>query len=226
VKIPLAILAFVFLALGAFYLFAPAPGPDSMQARTDLPWQITVNPDGSSRVLDLDLGSATLADAMNKFGGVEGLAVFEQDTGEMSLEAYFGTVQFGPLNAKVIVSLVASGDELAALRDASNKREGSPSGDWKYLLTEGPSEHADRLLAGISYIPGTRGLDEAFFLQRFGQPAAWRQESEQAVSWYYPKLGVSVLIDSQAREVLEYRPPRDFTVPAQSTPYTEDRRPD
>lgn len=220
-KIPLTILAIVFLVLGAFYLFAPPPGPDSMQNRTDLPWQITVNPDGSSRVFDLDLGSATLADAMVKFGGVEGLAVFEQETGGMSLEAYFGTVQFGPLHAKVIVSLVASDEELAAMRDASNKREGSPSGDWKYLLAEGPAEHAGRLLAGISYIPGTRGLDEAFFRQRFGQPAAWRQESEQAVSWYYPELGVSVLIDSKAREVLEYRPPRDFTLPAQSTPFTD-----
>jgi hypothetical protein len=212
-KIPLTILAIVALLLGLFYLFAPQPDPDAMQHRTDLPWQVSVEPDGTSRVFDLHLGQATLADAMNKFGGVEGLAVFEPKQGDMSLEAFFGNVQFGPLRAKVIVSLAASSDELAMLRDTATKREGSPSGDWKYQLADGPAAHRERLLKGISYIPGTRGLDADFFRQRFGEPAAWLQESEQAVSWFYPDIGLSVLIDSEAREVLEYRAPRDFTVP-------------
>jgi hypothetical protein len=212
-KIPFTILAIVALLLGLFYLFAPPPGPDAMQHRTDLPWQISVEPDGTSRVFDLHLGHATLADAMDKFGGVEGLAVFEPQEGDMSLEAFFGNVQFGPLRAKVIVSLAASDDELAMLRDSATKREGSPSGDWKYQLADGPDVHLERLLNGISYIPGTRGLDADFFRQRFGEPAAWLQESEQAVSWFYPDIGLSVLIDSKAREVLEYRAPRDFTMP-------------
>lgn len=212
-KIPLSILAIVILLLGLFYLFAPPPGPDAIQHRTDLPWQVSVEPDGTSRVFDLHLGQATLADAMAKFGGVEGLAVFEPKQGDMALEAFFGNVQFGPLQAKVIVSLVASDDELTRLRDTATKREGSPSGDWKYQLADGPAAHHNRLLSGISYIPGTRGLDADFFRQRFGEPAGWLQESEQAVSWFYPAIGLSVLIDSKAREVLEYRAPRDFVMP-------------
>ena len=93
-------------------LFAPTPGPDALQPRTDLPWQITVNPDGSSRVFDIELGNATLADAMAKFGGLEGLAVFEHKDGEMVLEAYFGNVQFGPLKANVIAGLDADSGNL------------------------------------------------------------------------------------------------------------------
>jgi hypothetical protein len=217
-KIPLAILGIVMALLFAFQLLAPTPGPDVMQARTDLPWQITVQPDGGSRVFDLELGSATLRDAMEKFGGIEGLAVFEPEQGEASLEAYFGNVSFGPLKAKIITRLEASAPELEALMSRAGKRQGSPSGDWKYLLNEGPADHADRRLTGISYIPGTRNLDQAFIRERFGDPAATYRESEQAVSWFYPDRGLSILIDDEAREVLEYRPPRDFVLPAEATP--------
>ena len=91
-KIPLTILALVAIILLGFVVFGPTPGPDALQRRTDLPWQITVSPDGGSQVFGLALGSATLADAMAKFGGLEGLAVFEPKTGPMSLEAYFGNV--------------------------------------------------------------------------------------------------------------------------------------
>lgn len=213
-KIPVTILALVAVILGLAYLFAPPPGPDAMQARTDLPWQVTPTRDGGSRVFDIDLGRATLNEAMQKFGALEGLAVFEPKQGAMSLEGYFGTVRFGPLTAKIIVGLDASPDELAALKDRSAKREGSPSGDWKYRLSEdSPSDHANRRVTVITYIPGTRGLDADFFRERFGEPSAWLTESEHAVSWFYPERGLSILIDSEAGEALEYLPPRDFRLP-------------
>lgn len=218
-KIPLSILGIVAMILAAFYLIAPSPDPDTFTARTDLPWQVQVNPDGTVRVLDITLGRSTLADAIDKFGGVEGLAVFEGSDGTMALEAYFGTVQFGPLKAKVIATLDSSRVELDALKSAAPSRDGSPSGDWKYPLSEGPAPHADKPVQGLTYIPGTRALDEAFLLERFGRPAAMLRESEQAVSWFYPERGLSVLLDDEAREVFEYRLPQNFELPAGSQPY-------
>jgi hypothetical protein len=212
-KMPLGILAIVGIALIAFLLFAPPPGPDALKPRTDLPWQVSVNPDGSSRVFDIELGSATLEDAMTKFGGLEGLAVFEYKDGPMVLEAYFGNVQFGPLKAKVITGLEASEQELEDMRGRAIKREGTPSGDWKYPLNDALQMHAQRRVSLITYLPGTRKLDADFFRDRFGEPAAWLQETETAVSWFYPEVGLSVLIDDEAREVLEYQPPRDFIMP-------------
>lgn len=219
-KIPLSILALVALLLSAFSLLTPEPGPDVLEPRTDLPWQVKVNADGGSRVFDIELGSATLAEAMAKFGGVEGLALFEPKDGPMKLEAYFGDVQFGPLKAKVVVGLEADDADLAALRERSTNREGSPSGDWKYTLNDAPQLHLTRRLTVITYVPGTRNLDSDFFRARFGEPAAWLEENEHAVSWFYPQLGLSVLIDDEAREVLEYLPPRDFVMPDGVTPNT------
>jgi len=212
-KIPLGILAVVAITLLAFQLFAPTPGPDALKPRTDLPWQISVNPDGSSRVFDIELGSATLADAMAKFGALEGLALFEQKDRPMVLEAYFGNVQFGPLKAKVVAGLAADQRELEQMRGRAINREGSPSGDWKYPLNDPLTMHTRRRVNLITYLPGTRNLDADFFRARFGEPAAWLQETETAVSWFYPQLGLSVLIDDEAREVLEYQPPRDFVMP-------------
>jgi hypothetical protein len=212
-KIPLAILAVVAVLLLLFQLFAPTPDPEAMRPRTDLPWQVSVLPDGSSRVFDLELGQATLADAVAKFGAVEGLALFEPASGPLALEAYFGDVLFGPLKAKIVVGLEAGPEELAAIRERSPSREGSPSGDWKYPLGDEVLQHADRRLTLITYVPGTRNLDTDFFRERFGEPAAWLAESEHAVTWYYPRYGLSVLIDDEAREVLEYQPPRDFVMP-------------
>ena len=218
-KIPLTILAIVAVLLVAFYLFAPKPGPEALRELTDLPWQITVNPDGSSRVFDLDLGEATLADAIAKFGDPEGLAVFQNETGKLALEAFFGKVKFGPLDAKVLVGLEATDEELTTLRDSVTQREGSPSGDWKFPLSKEPAPHLARRLTLITYIPGTRNLDQAFILSRFGQPGATLQESEHAVSWFYPNYGLSILIDDKTREVLEYQAPRDFRLPEGVTPY-------
>ena len=162
-KMPLGILAIVAIALIAFQLFAPPPGPDALQPRTDLPWQVSVNPDGSSRVFDIELGSATLADAMAKFGSLEGLAVFQHNDGPMGLEAYFGNVQFGPLRAKVIAGLEADRQELEDMRTRSIRREGTPSGDWKYPLNDELTLHAQRRISVITYMPGTRKLDAEFF---------------------------------------------------------------
>jgi len=221
-KIPLTILAIVILILAAFQLFAPPPDPDTLKPRTDLPWQITVNPDGSSRVFDLELGHATLADAIAKFGTPEGIAVFEPKTGRLALEVYFGNVQFGPLKAKVLVALEAGESELLALKQTAAERQGSPSGDWKYPLRDGVEAHGGRKLSVITYIPGTRNLDADFLRERFGAPAATLQESEWAQSWFYPEKGLSVLIDEEAREVLEYQPPRLFVMPDGVTPYRAD----
>jgi hypothetical protein len=212
-KTPLTILAIVAVLIGAFYLLGPGPDPDALKPRSDLPWQAQPRPDGSLEVFDLVLGQATLADAVAKFGALEGLALFEPADGPLVLEGYFGDVQLGPLKAKVVVGLQAESAELQAMRDAGAGREGSPTGDWKHRLAGGPEAYFDRRLSVIGFIPATRKLDQEFFRARFGEPAAWLQENEHAVSWFYPRLGLSVLIDEKASEVMEFQAPRDFSMP-------------
>lgn len=219
-KTPLILIIIVAAVLGVMYLFGPAPDPQLTRSRSDLPWQIEVHPDGSSRVFELELGKATLQDAINKFGPPEGAAVFQHKDNRLDLEAYFGKVAFGPLKARVVVKLAAAEEEKKRLAEQAKRRESSPTGDWKFPLRDSEIEHllSHRLIT-ISYVPGTRGLDQAFFLQRFGKPSAQLQENENARSWFYPEKGLSVLIDDKGPEVLEYVAPRDFQTPAGASAY-------
>lgn len=219
-KIPLILILIIAAVLGAIFLLAPAPDPKLTQTRTDLPWQITVNPDGSSRVFDLDLGSASLQDAIDKFGPTEGLAVFQHKDDTLDLEVYFGKVAFGPLSARVVTQLAADPEVKRTLAEQATKRESSPTGDWKFKLHTSDQEALlENRIVAISYVPGTRRLDQTFFLERFGTPAAQLTENEHARSWFYPSKGLSILIDEKGPEVLEYVAPRDFRMPPDTLAY-------
>lgn len=219
-KTPLILLAIVAAVLAAFHYFGPSPALDGDKPRTDLPWQIQVEPDRSSRVFDLHLGHSTLADAQAKFGLAEGYAVFERNAEQSDLEVYFGKVSFGLLQARVVVQLVADEPFKRQLMSEANKRESSPTGDWKYVLPYAVGEQLQsQRIAAISYVPGTRSLDAAFYHQRFGEPAGVVVENEQARSWFYPQQGLTILIDDEGPEVLEYIAPRDFVSPEKLAPF-------
>lgn len=213
-KTPLSILILTAGCLALFWWLGPRPDPDSKQPRSDLPWQVTGSPDGTSSVFDLHLGEATLKDAVQKFGPYENMAVFVSNEGEKSLEVYFGSVQFGLLQAKIVATLEASDPELEELVTMAREREGSPSGDWKFIMTHAANQaQQQRKIRSITYVPGYAGLEADFFRERLGEPAAWKTIDEHTVQWYYPEKGVSLLLNSDGKEVLEYSTPRAFTIP-------------
>ncbi len=223
-KILLSLLTIVALVLGLSWWFAPEPSPELLTPRTDLPWQIHVNNDGSLHVFDLDIGRSTLTEATAKFGSPERAAVFQRKAGGFDLEIYFGKVHFGPLTAQVVVKLAAPEDRLRALAEQADKREASPTGDWKFPLhDETLAELMNQPMIAISYVPGTHDLNPAFFLKRFGAPTAWFPEpdSTTAHSWFYPDRGLSILIDDKGPDVLEYVRPTDFRLPTDVQPYTD-----
>ncbi len=214
-KTPLIVLTVTAACLALLWWLGPQPDPTSEQTRTDLPWQVTTSADGTSRVFDLHLGEATLADATQKFGSYENMAVFVSNAGTKSLEAYFGSVQFGPLTAKIVATLEASDAELDNLVANARERVGSPSGDWKFMLEHAVNKAQEpRRIQSISYVPGYAGLDADFFRQRLGEPAAWKTLDKHTVQWFYPQRGLSLVLNARGKEVLEYRAPHSFVIPA------------
>ncbi|RMG34753.1 MAG: hypothetical protein D6720_08610 [Gammaproteobacteria bacterium] len=219
-RIPLILVALIALVLAGFWLFGPPPDPELIKPRTDLPWQVRVNADGSVHVFDLDIGRSTLRDAIAKFGEPEGAAVFQHGDGRLDLEVYFGKVHFGPLVARVVTKLEAPPQEKRKLAQSAKKRESSPTGDWKFRLPDDAIGHLlDHRLSAISYIPGTRSLDQAFYVERFGPPQVWLQEKAGARSLFYPARGLSILVDDAGPEVLEYTRPQNFHLPPQAQPW-------
>ncbi|MDX1345910.1 MAG: hypothetical protein R3179_08420 [Sedimenticolaceae bacterium] len=208
------IAALLLLAgLVIFFVTPPADQEQSMQ-RTDLPWQVSVDPDGSSRVFDLHIGTSTLQDAIAKFGNPEAVALYIRESGTRDLETYFGTVSMGPLKAKIILNLLVDGSRLDVFEANAIKQEYSAEGHRKLLLnSEDKQTLGDARIAGITYIPTYKGLEADFFRERFGEPAAWKVEDEEHVQWFYPDIGLTLLMSAEGREILQYRMPRDFVLP-------------
>jgi hypothetical protein len=208
-------IAVVLLLTGLviFFVTPPADHEQTMQ-RTDLPWLVTVEPDGSSRVFDLHIGTSTLKDAIAKFGNPEAVALYIRESGTRDLETYFGTVSMGPLKAKIILNLLVDGKRLDEFEANAIKQEFSAEGDKKLLLdSEDKQSLGDARIAGITYIPTYKGLEADFFRERFGEPAAWKVEDEEHVQWFYPDIGLTLLMSTEGREILQYRMPRDFVMP-------------
>jgi len=214
-RIALILVALVAGLAGLIWLVPHDGGLPEPNQRMEAPWGIEPLPGGGTRVLGIDLGTARFDDAMTRFGAPESIGLFLNKEGARSLEAYFGDVYLGPMmRAKVIVTLEADTSLLDALAANAIGREGTREGDAKLLLAgEDKARLGALLISGMTCIPSYSGLEADFFRERLGPPAATRQESEHAQSWFYPDLGLSLVIDAEGGEVFEYRLPSRFTLP-------------
>ena len=203
--------------LVALWLVSPPP-PDLDQAvLEDLPWQVELQGDGTSRVLGLGLGEATLGDAVARFGPPDGAGLFIGERGR-SLETYFGTVRIAGLEGRLVVTLAALPEELDGAAARAVGAERVASGATRFTLSpDDKAALAGRRITGITYLPRYKGLDADFFRERLGEPVAWREIDERSVQWLYPQLGLTLLLSSEDGAILEYVPPRDFVLPADVT---------
>lgn len=204
-----AVLAVIIAILLAPMVLSPAPDNQTGKAVTGLPWQIEVLPDGHSRVFELTIGASTLTDARGRFGEGELALVAEPGEAE-SLELYLDTVTAGAVTGKMIVTADLSADIVAAMRQRATKTEYMKSSTKKSALAEAdlPTAWAAPI-RGLVFMP-TINLDEDMIIQRFGQPAERVRTGENTEHLLYPDRGLDVVLDSDAKELLQYVAPREF----------------
>ncbi len=205
----------VFLVL--FFLAIPDPQISQKLQNADFPWNIKIHEDGSSEVFGLKPGTSTLQDAASRFHEPEEVAIYRGKQNS-SLEAYFGTVKIGPLEAKLILTLTATAQEIQQMLERAKGLALSNSEDRKIKLSAADEAATlKKTINGITFIPKYSGLESDFFKERFGEPVAWLRLSENAVTYYYPQKGLSITIDAKGKEVLQYSHPAKFSIPVQAT---------
>ncbi|MCU7959658.1 MAG: hypothetical protein KZQ58_06595 [gamma proteobacterium symbiont of Bathyaustriella thionipta] len=209
------ILLFVLVIAALLFLIPVINPPDSHPEKPlrGMPWQISTNAEGHQQIFSMVLGQTTLADAIEKYGPPEGLALFESEQGQ-TLEAFFGTIKNAGLKAKLIARLQLPAHVAERIQQHAKDQQGTRSGARKWLLSD---EEAQKSLSypisGLTWIPSWKGMDSDYLRQRFGEPAAWKQVNEQIVQWYYPKLGVDIQINSDGPEIFSYWPLETFSIP-------------
>lgn len=200
------LLGFLMLIVGIVALML-IPSP---QAPAEKPWEVTVMPDGNSRVLGIHLGQTNYKTAQQQLGEFGKTALFVDPDGSRSVEAYFDSINLAGLSAKLVMNLEVDEDRLQAMQARTEEGEYKPSGAYQYQLSE-----QDRTfllgvpVIGLTYIPSVR-LDREMVKSRFGEPAHSEQSEKDengrvTETWFYPDIGLSVIFQTEQKTLLVYR---------------------
>ena len=207
----LALIIVLSVSLLAFVVMYFTADRVPQSTNIDLPWQVEILDERRSKIFGTVLNETRLEQARNNYGQLEGLGLYRDPAGAYSLEAYFGKITTGPFSAKLIATLDVSQPELESLVTHTVKRVATDNGSLKWTLNQQKqAEQGLRAIKSLSFIPGYKGMDQAFIEGRFGAPAKRETIDETAELWFYPQIGVRVLLDSDGNEMFEYLSLSDF----------------
>lgn len=184
--------------------------PENGNTLTGLPWQIAIQPDGSTQVFGLHIGRSRLSDAYNILGNDMELAIIAAADEAGTLEMYYGHYQAGLLSGKLVLQASASEQDIRHWRENAAKSEYMASGmAKKYTLSDADSVYVlQEIVTGITFIP-TVNLDEEVILARFGQPEK-KIVLTDATHYLYSAKGLDITLYKEAKEVLQYVSPGAF----------------
>lgn len=189
------------------------PGGREADPKPKLPWDIKVDLQGGSEIFGLALGKSTLEDARKVFNRDGKISLFITHEGQPALEAYFERVFLSGLRADFILVLDADTVTLQGLYDRGSRISRTTEITQKVELTVEDEAFASHLpIKLINYIPAA-DLDDALITKRFGAPAERITESETGiVHWIYPETGLSIAVNPQGKELLQYIQPREADI--------------
>jgi hypothetical protein len=212
VKIFFALFLLLAVALAIYPFLNPTENGDRV---TGLPWQIAIQPDGTTQVFGLHIGKSRLSDAYDTLGNDMELAIIAASDEPGTLEMYYGHYQAGLLSGKLVLQTSASVQNIKHWRENAAKSDYMASGRAKkYTLSDDDSQHVlQEVITGITFIPAVN-LDEEIILARFGQPHK-KIELVEATHYLYPEKGLDIALYKEAKEVLQYVSPAAFPQLAQ-----------
>ncbi|QGT77839.1 hypothetical protein GM160_02425 [Guyparkeria halophila] len=183
-----------------------------------LPWDVEVNDRGQVSVFGVTLGESTLLDFKRRYDQKADLAIFSQPGKPLSMEAFFGRMNVGPLTAKVILVAEVDPDTLERWAEDSRIADPTPSGARKLSMSDDALlEAQNKPIRSISYAPSA-DYEEDLITRRFGEPAekrpmprAERDEDEPpAQLWLYPEKGLAITVEPDDKELFQYINPAQF----------------
>jgi len=210
-KLALSLVALIAAALILPVFFVPDGANHG--ARTDLlPWNVEVLPDGSSKVMGMQLGVTTLSEARSLFGPDMDVAIVTAPSEAGALEAYVASAKAGYITGRLVLVLEATGETVAAMRERASKTEYMESTTRKSTPTADDMTSIMAMpIRSIAFIPSIN-LERSAIEERFGAPDSMIRANDHQVHLLYPGRGLDVIIDSKGKELLQYVEPRHFDV--------------
>jgi hypothetical protein len=174
------------------------------------PWQVTVLPDGGSRVFGIEFDSTTLEQATDILGNRYDEGLFENSDGSLSLEVYFNEVTLGGISGKFILTLNADQGLLQSMKQRARKPKRMDSGAYRYHLSQLDRQTIGAMtISALGYIPYVN-LDKELIEHRFGTPTRSIEVDKGKQHYLYPDKGLDLLLDEDGKEFLQYVAPKYF----------------
>ena len=176
-----------------------------------MPWQIEHTDQGHTRVFGVELGKTSLWDLIKSWKSQQPeVGLFTSRNQSRRLEAYLGNRRLGLFDAKIILGLGASQENLDAFSADDINVKPTPTGAYKQELSEANLELAFELpITSITYIPKVK-YDAERLETHFSQPQSRKPLKGGGAFWFYPDHGLVVLLDPNGKEVFHYVNQEDF----------------
>lgn len=205
----LGVLLFSLLAVGLGLMLPSGQEEEPLY----LPWQIENMPNGSIRVLGLELGKSTLRDAQERFQEIYEVSLFVHPDDSKMVEAYFDQTSLNGLRARVVVVMSMSPEQLTGFYQRGVRIATLGSGTRKVTLADSDLEALAAMpFDSLTYIPKAN-LTAELIEARFGTPAQRiRNKGKDGMveHWLYPEKGLDLSLHEKGKEVLQYVLPARF----------------
>ena len=208
-KIILYILGAAALGFIGIMLMMPDERDDGV---VRLPWLISLDGLGRTRVFGFTIGETTLADIRRVFGEEGEINLFSHQDSEhkYAVEAYFEHIYLNGLRADFVISVDAEESELQAMYERGLRISQLGSGGKKVKLAPADIDALkQRPIRAITYLPW-KSLDAEILKTRFGEPEEMRTEATGVSHWLYPTKGMDIGLDKDGGVVIQYVNPAGF----------------
>jgi len=186
------------------------PAGKNTQTPPTLPWDITIDSDGNTKVFNLTLSQSTLSDAQKEFSKAAEISMFASPQGDYTVEAYFERLYISGIRADLILTLNIDQQTTAQMFERGLRLSQLGSGEKKITLDRADhSSVVEATISHITYLPAAN-LDAELIQSRFGSPAKRHTEPSGIVHWLYPDKGLDVALNPEGKEVLQYTSPIHF----------------
>ena len=206
-KMILSVLGIALFGFIGFMLLIPESSDDGV---VRLPWVVTKDPQGHTRVFGFTLGVTSLEEVREVFGEEGKTNLFARlDAGEgdakYAVEAYFEQIYLNRLRASFVISLAIDQVTLDEMFQRGLRISQLGSGAKKVELVPGDiTALLQAPVRSITYLPW-KSLDAEIIQRRFGTPAEKRVEPKTLVThWLYPEKGMDVALDTDGAVVVQY----------------------
>jgi hypothetical protein len=194
------LLTIVLIAIGIISLMLIP----SKQPKAPMPWEVTIMNDGNPKVFDIHLGKTTLKEAQIVFRETGETAIFTNEAGATSIEAFFNSTNMGGLSAKIVLNLAIEEETVKTVLSRAVKGRIQPSGDRQFTLQDDDQQYLrEAAITAITYIPSVR-IEQEMITQRFGKESAIEKEGE-LTTLHYPNKGLTISLKPGEKSILQYQ---------------------